>query len=581
MHNTRASTRASSQASSQIQPSQSVPPRNAPPSTVNPQKANNEGDQSEKPIVIRKEILSAIAGRLDEILEKCETISHFKKTITSLARYTRNAADSDQGTVIQLTLADIKGVQDDVKADLSNWCNSIEDKLDGLGNMQNKILEATANVSERAEGLQAVAKDIKSQMGKVTDATDKIASNATPYRDALIDGNGRASKEAVDARVLIDTERKAKQILVMIRDNETSLTSTEALIEKANGIIAKINDRDRPENVKVESITRFLNGGALLHLNSKEAAKWLREPDNEDTFLKKFAKDSYIRERPHNVLLRGVPITFEPGNENHLREVEEANGLLKYTILKARWIKPETRRRKGQTHAHATASITSAAAANGMIKGGLYICGIEIRPEKLKQEPLQCLRCRRWGHFAINCLESEDKCGTCGEAHRTNLCKNPQKKHCVSCNTDTHTSWDRNCPEFIRKCKIYNEKHPENNLVYFPTDEEWTLTTRPDRIPLEERFPQRFAVNSIPITTRKPSAKGKKPIPAKPIPAAKDAQGKEQHTINHYFNSSQAKGKEKETGQEEGELPDSDDYDECFDNIENNDVERLIGSISN
>jgi hypothetical protein len=41
-------------------------------------------------------------------------------------------------------------------------------------------------------------------MGKVTVATDKIASNPTPYRDALLEGDGRTSREAVDGRVLID-----------------------------------------------------------------------------------------------------------------------------------------------------------------------------------------------------------------------------------------------------------------------------------------------------------------------------------------------------------------------------------------
>jgi hypothetical protein len=54
-----------------------------------------EGSQGEKPIVIRKEVLSAIANRLDNIHEKCKTIEHFKKTIASLARYTRSAAEDD------------------------------------------------------------------------------------------------------------------------------------------------------------------------------------------------------------------------------------------------------------------------------------------------------------------------------------------------------------------------------------------------------------------------------------------------------------------------------------------------------
>jgi hypothetical protein len=582
-HNTRASTRASSQTSSQPQPQpkQPDPPRQAQLPDANSQQAsasNREGTP-EKVIVVRKEILASIVNRLDQIIEKCKTTEHFKKTIASLARYTWNAAEQDQGTVIQLTIEDLKSVQDDVKADLSKWCDSIDDKLDKLGNKQNEILEATANFNERASGLQTVAKEIENQVGKVTTATDKIVSNATPYRDALLGDPEKAAQGVAAERVLVDMERKAKQIMIIIKDFDTATMTIDKLVDKANGIIVKIQDKDRPDSVKIESITRFPNGSMLLHLNSKEAVKWLREPSIEDAFLKKLDKDAYVKERPYNVLLRGVPIIFNPGNQSHLREVEEINGLTKYSILKAKWIKPENRRRKGQTHAHVTASIGVVETANSIIKGGLEICGTRIKPEKLRQEPLQCLRCRRWGHFAANCPEPDDTCGTCGEAHRTTLCENPDKKHCVSCNTDTHTSWDRNCPEFTRRCKNFDNMHPENNMVYFPTDERWTLTSRPDRIPLEERFPQRFAVNSLPLTNKRPPAKGKKAAPTKPI-TRKNQHGKEQNTINHYFSRSQAKGKEKESAPEEGELrEDSDDYDDCFDNIENNDVERLIGSI--
>lgn len=584
-HNTRASTRASSQTSSQPHPlpKQPVPPRQAQLPDANPRQASTSSEEgiTEKFIVVRKEILSAIANRLDEIIEKCKTTDHFKKTISSLAKYTWSAAEHDQGTVIQLTMEDLKSVQDDIKADLSKWCDTIESKLDEMGSKQSEILEATANFNEQASGLQTAAREIESHVGKVTSATDKITSNATPYRDALLGDPGKTTNDAAVERVLIDVERKAKQIMIVIKDFDTATITIDKLVDKVNGIIAKIQDRDRPDSVKVESITRFPNGGTLLHLNSKEAAKWLRDPTIEDTFLKKLDKDAYVKERPYNVLLRGVPIIFDPSNPAHIREVEEINGLTTYSILKAKWIKPENRRRKGQTHAHITASIGTVETANSIIKGGLEICGTSIKPEKLRQEPLQCLRCRRWGHFAVNCLDPEDTCGTCGGAHRTSLCDNRDKKHCVSCNTDTHTSWDRNCPEFIRRGKNFDHLHPENTMVYFPTDERWTLTTRPDRIPLEERFPQRFAVNSLPLASKRPPARGKKAAPTKPI-TRKNQPGKEQHTINHYFSRSQSKGKgkEKETVPEEGELqdPDSDDYNDCFDNIENNDVERLIGS---
>jgi hypothetical protein len=219
--------------------------------------------------------------------------------------------------------------------------------------------------------------------------------------------------------------------------------------------------------------------------------------------------------------------------------------------------------------------------ANGIIKNGMEICGVKIRPEKLKQEPLQCLRCRWWGHFAANCFEPTDTCGTCGENHCTIACKNQDKKHCVSCNLDAYTSWDRKCLEFIRRCKNYDDNHPENNMVYFPTDESWTLTTRPERVSLEECFPSRFAVGNIQVTSKKPHAKNKKMAPLKQI-ASKNAQGNELNTINCYFSSTQNKGKGKERAMtsEKDDLQSMDNYEDCFDSLENYDIEHLLGGPS-
>ncbi|KAF8503816.1 hypothetical protein F5888DRAFT_1596113, partial [Russula emetica] len=91
---------------------------------------------------------------------------------------------------------------------------------------------------------------------------------------------------------------------------------------------------------RVDNVTRTHDGSLLLLLNSKEAADWLRSPDNEDKFMDKFAIGAYIRDRSFNVLLKWVSIMFDPGNRAHHREVEEANSLSDHSIQKIRWIKP-------------------------------------------------------------------------------------------------------------------------------------------------------------------------------------------------------------------------------------------------
>jgi len=242
-------------------------------------------------------------------------------------------------------------------------------------------------------------------------------------------------------------------------------------------------DSSRPEEVSIESVTRTRGGALLLLLNSKAAAEWLTTPDIEDSFLDRFAIGACIKGRDYNVMLRWVPIIFGPDNRLQHREIEEGNKLPAHSVQKARWIKPINRRRPGQTRAHLILTLASPDIANQVIKNCLDICGVKVRGEKTRQEPLQCLKCRGWEHKAQDCQAQTETCSTCGEDHRTNNCQNKIKLYCASCKTNAHASWDRTCPEFIRRCANYNIRHPENDMVYFPTDQDWTLTTRPHRIP--------------------------------------------------------------------------------------------------
>ena len=582
-YTTRASTRASSYPNTRSQPVQPTSSKvisahsassHQPESSI----PTDQAEVAEQAIIVHKEVILAfgdIADRLNEICKTCTSVSQFKKTIAALVKHMRKAAKIAPETVIQLS--DPKSVKDEITADLTKWRNDIDYKFDVIGTLQKKILEATTSFTDRANGLHSVAKELEGQISKVAVASDKIANNAAPYQDALLGGTRSDYRNVVDKRVLIDIDHKAKQIMLIIKDHDTALLNPEELANKANGIIDKIIDPNCPETVKVDLVVKFQKGGALFHYNSKEAVKWIRQPEIKDAFLQKFDKDAYVKECQHSVLLRGVPIILDPSKEANLREIEEVNGLAKFSIVKARWIKPEGRRQVGQTHAHSTAIIASANIANSIIKDGMEICGVKIRPEKLKQEPLQCLRCRRWGHFAANCFEPTDTCGTCGDNHRTASCSNPEKKHCVSCNTDSYTSWDRKCPEFIRWSKIHDNNHPENNMVYFPTEENWTLTTRPDRVPLEERFPPQFAVNNIQITSKKPHVKNKRVVPTRQI-ASKSTQGKDQNTINQYFSRTLDKGKGKAVEPEKDDLQTTDDYEEFLDIVDYNNVERLLGS---
>ena len=193
MHNTRANTRASSQASSQTGTSRQTPLRNSLPPQVEVQKPNstNKNTWYSTPYVVRNEALSAIAIRLKEITDNCKCVEDFITNINSLVRYARKAAANDPGTVVHLSLGDLKEIQEDVKSDLSSWYVSIEEKINKLESKQDNILKATTNFDKQAEVLQITATEIENQMSKVANVNNNIANLPTPYRDALIGGNAK------------------------------------------------------------------------------------------------------------------------------------------------------------------------------------------------------------------------------------------------------------------------------------------------------------------------------------------------------------------------------------------------------
>ena len=81
--------------------------------------------------------------------------------------------------------------------------------------------------------------------------------------------------------------------------------------------------------------------------------------------------------------------------------------------------------------------------------------------------------------MAYECTEN-NKCGTCSGAHMMNGCAEQTKKWCVSCNSNNHSSWDRDCPTLAKKIEEFNQRNPENSLPFFLTAEPWTWAPIPN-----------------------------------------------------------------------------------------------------
>lgn len=428
------------------------------------------------------------------------------ETIKWIFKYIRKleAAERENKEKMEIQ-AKVSSFRKAFKTDLHQVCGDLARQLYGITDMLNVTLETSEKALKVAEEIKGRTSDIINGVGKVMSIMDKIADTMQSYHNILLSRQTPANKASVDPKVLGDMERKDRQILVDIFDKEGTCTMDKSLMELmelANKVLDQMSDSKKPEKVKVKGIHKTKRNAILLMLNSKEAANWVRDVGNELTFVNAFSKGALICNREFNLVVSRVPLTFDPKKDTDLREVEESNRLPSCVICKARWIKPAECRRLGQTHAYIVLTVTSVDVANKLIRDRLGICSSHSRPTKQKKEPIQCMKCRRWGHFADKCPKSVDTCGTCGDKHRTNECKVTSKLFCVSCADSSHASWDRACPEFIRWCKIINECNPVNNMLFFPVEQDWTLVTRPSRIPLGDRFPATYAVNSLPIHSR-------------------------------------------------------------------------------
>jgi len=271
-----------------------------------------------------------------------------------------------------------------------------------------------------------------------------------------------------------------------IRARQIMLEGAEgSKVSQLNGIelkkeLERILENLGLEGRKIRSAVTQKNKGILVEMENDYATAWINEPDNRKAFCRTIGPNVDVKSRTYSIIAYNVPLNIDPDNQRHREEICEVNHLEENAIVAMRWAKPIQRRTPGQKTAHLILSVVDANVANRTIANGLTICSRRIHVDKIKKEPTRCLKCQGWNHFANECKSETDKCGNCTEEHRTSNCPHPHRRACVSCKTDGHGSWSRQCPVFLKKVEECNRRNPENALQFIPTTEPWTWTTRPE-----------------------------------------------------------------------------------------------------
>ena len=276
---------------------------------------------------------------------------------------------------------------------------------------------------------------------------------------------------------------KQKQVLISIPTDSPlapGKTTHARLVEKINAALEAIKKENSPDTI-IKAVNQFRNGNTVLELTTEAAASFLREPATKQAFVTALDPEATIKDRAYTVIFQFVPLTFDPDRKTNIINLEKENRWDEGTILSARWVKPPGRRTNDQQVAHLMATFKDPQSANNAIREGFTLNHQKLQAKKNKREPIRCAKCQHYGHVARECTARSDTCANCAGAHCTSECQDKGKKHCVSCESDSHASWDRSCQEFKNRCGKLDERYIENTMPYFPTDEPWTHVSTPPK----------------------------------------------------------------------------------------------------
>jgi hypothetical protein len=222
---------------------------------------------------------------------------------------------------------------------------------------------------------------------------------------------------------------KSRQFVLMgIKESAFGQHDTQKLKEELNKISRSLGLKDG----KIRSLLSQKDGNHLIEVDSDVSAKWFANSVNSVEFCSIIGEDVSFKKRVFNVMAFNAPLTVDPSDDKHREEINEANDLEGNTVRAIRWAKPMNRRSPHQRSAHLVLSFTNPEAANRAISSGITICNKKCHVERIKREPIRCLKCQGWNHMARECAAMFSRCGNCAEAHRTADCEQPRKTRCVS-----------------------------------------------------------------------------------------------------------------------------------------------------
>jgi hypothetical protein len=255
----------------------------------------------------------------------------------------------------------VNAITEAVMMKLDNQIKSLKDKTTAVTTaIRDKVTQIADTLKTQiATVVETTAEEIKTATQEMNDMSTKLAETTTKYRDTLTGPTttgrmGTSQINTINAKLRAWEGIRKRQILINFEPTDSPETckdnSTKTIKAKANKAIKETSGELTDH--KIKAVTKLRNRGILMELNSDEAVEWLQEDKNCKIFMEKFNANMIIKPRSFHTIVQFLPLTFRRENPTDIQEIEEANGLRKGNIQKARWIKPIAHRSPSQICGH-------------------------------------------------------------------------------------------------------------------------------------------------------------------------------------------------------------------------------------
>jgi len=401
---------------------------------------------------ISNHIVAAIAPQVAKILTTSESLN---TTLEQAEKLHRNLTQEKDELTADATIAAerIEEAANLVWSSIEDCQNTFKTLSPSLNETQHQIDKLSTQIANQQPGTQIPHQQRPSY-------SDIVSSYLPPTADKAI------GRSAIRARQLTIQPTPGDSIF-------PSNTPHSEIFDRIKDAFERIKDTTTPAG-KILTVKILQSGGLTIEFESEPLAKWYQDSPRKDEIRENLQTEVSFHMQSFSLIIEYIPISTRIDQPDFLRTVENDNNLPLHSLTSIRWLKPLNRRSEHQRRAFAMLQTSDVHIANGILKDGIILAAQRLQARKNKKEPTRCAKCQHYGHYASTCKETTDTCGTCKGAHRTSDCNSYRTNRCANCNANDHSSWNRECPEFIRQRELLDNRLPENRMPYFPTEHSWT-----------------------------------------------------------------------------------------------------------